>query len=91
MQIILDMVMDRLVAPVASSENEGSDTVAYMASLFTTEIDQAVLNNQFSWAGIQYGTDIRKEVIDNLQQSFVHEGSWKKCEEAKHFASPEGC
>ena len=21
----------------------------------------------------------------------IHEGSWKKCEEAKHFASPEGC
>jgi hypothetical protein len=72
MPIILEMVMDRLVAPVASSENEGSDTVAYMASLFATEIDQAALNNQFSWAGIQYGTDIRQEVIDNLQQSFVH-------------------
>jgi len=72
MPIILEMIMDRQVAPVVSSENEGSDTVAYMASLFATAIDQAVLSNQFSWAGIQFGTDIRKEVTDNLQHSFVH-------------------
>jgi len=42
-----------------------------MASLFATAIDQAVLNNKFSWTTIQFGTDIRKEVTDNLQQSFV--------------------
>jgi hypothetical protein len=71
MPIILEMIMDRRVAPVVSSENENRDTVVYMASLFATAIDQAVLNNQFSWATIQFGTDIRKEVTDNLQQSFV--------------------
>jgi hypothetical protein len=71
MPIILEMIMEGRVAPVVSSENENRDTVVYMASLFATAIDQAVLNNQFSWATIQFGTDIRKEVTDNLQHSFV--------------------
>ncbi len=71
MPIILEMISEGQVAPVVSSENENHDTVVYMASLFATAIDQAVLNNKFSWAAIQFGTDIRKEVTDNLQQSFV--------------------
>jgi hypothetical protein len=71
MPIILEMIKDGLVAPAVSSEKEDSDTIVYMASPFAAAIDQAVLNNQFSWAGIQFGTDIRTEVTDSLQHSFV--------------------
>ena len=71
MPTVLEMIKDGLVAPAVSSEKEDSDTIVYMASLFAAAIDLAVLNNQFSWAGIQFGTDIRKEVTDSLQHSFV--------------------
>ena len=54
MPTILEMVKDGLVAPAVSSEKEDSDTIVYMASLFAAAIDLAVLNNQFSWAGIQF-------------------------------------
>jgi hypothetical protein len=71
MPIILEMIKDGLVAPAVSSEQEDSDTIVYMASSFAAAIDQAVLDNQFSWAGIQFGTDIRTEVTNSLQYSFV--------------------
>jgi hypothetical protein len=54
MPIILEMIKDGLVAPAVSSEQEDSDTIVYMASPFAAAIDQAVVNNQFSWAGIQF-------------------------------------
>ena len=35
--------------------------------------------------------EVRELAVRSTRLAVVPEGSWKKCEEAKHFASPEGC
>ena len=71
MPIILEMIKAGQIAPTVFLEEAGQDTIVYMASPFAVAIDQAVHHGQFSWDGIQFGTDISEDVTNSLQHSFA--------------------
>ena len=73
MPILLEMVRSELLAPAATSERDQAELVAYLSRPFAKKLDVEAQAGKFTWADIEYGTDITPMVTEALQVSFVHE------------------